>query len=291
MPTLETYASSRKNIKALVLGDSGGGKTGALAALANDGYNLRILDFDAGAVDILLPFVEPEFRKNVEIIVLTDKMKARGATMVPDGKPTAFAQSLALLTHWRYLDNEDGTINTLIKPGIKPDIDYGPLETWGHKDIIVLDSFSHMGEAALRYVLAMNARSGTQPHQSDWGEAQRMLTGVLDKLNAPDIPCQIIVNTHVTLIQKVDDEGKPIPGIPMKALPMALGQALSPKVGSYFNTMLLCKTLGRGTNAKRQIHCQPEGLLELKIPTKNPPKPFPIETGLKSVFDLILGAE
>ena len=51
MPALSDHQSSQTT-KMLFIGDSGSGKTGALASLAAAGYNLRILDVDNG-VDIL----------------------------------------------------------------------------------------------------------------------------------------------------------------------------------------------------------------------------------------------
>ena len=45
MATLENYKAD-KPIKMLVIGDTGTGKTGALASLANSGYKLHILDYD-----------------------------------------------------------------------------------------------------------------------------------------------------------------------------------------------------------------------------------------------------
>lgn len=71
MPTLENY-KAEKPIKMLVMGDTGTGKTGALASLANAGYKLHILDYDNG-LDILSTKVKPEFLKNIEYETLTEK--------------------------------------------------------------------------------------------------------------------------------------------------------------------------------------------------------------------------
>lgn len=285
MPTLDTHAETTKNIKLLMLGDSGGGKTGALAALANAGYNLRILDFDQGAVDVLLTYVDRKYWSNIECIVLTDKIKAVGPRLTPDGKPTAFSDALALLTHWRYNEDEGKVIT---KRATEYSVDFDPLDAWTANDILVIDSLSFMSEAALRYVLHINGRSGEQPFQSDWGEAQRMIEGVLQLLNDTSIKCHVIVNTHITIVEPTvkDGDGKEtaLAGGIIKALPMALGKALPPKVGTYFNTMLRCRT--RGT--KRVIKTMPEDLMELKVPLKKPPRELSLETGLAEIFTEIL---
>ena len=47
MANIKTHKSAEYT-KLMLVGDSGSGKTTALASLANAGYNLRILDFDDG---------------------------------------------------------------------------------------------------------------------------------------------------------------------------------------------------------------------------------------------------
>ena len=47
MPTLDSLTSSPV-VKLLLIGDSGTGKTGSVAALVRDGYVVRVLDMDAG---------------------------------------------------------------------------------------------------------------------------------------------------------------------------------------------------------------------------------------------------
>ena len=96
MPTLENY-KAEKPIKMLVMGDTGTGKTGALASLANTGYKLHILDYDNG-LDILSTKVKPEFLKNIEYETLTEKKVARGGQVLIQGTPKSFAKGLQLLT-------------------------------------------------------------------------------------------------------------------------------------------------------------------------------------------------
>jgi len=294
MPSLDK-AAQRENIKLLLLGDSGSGKTGALACLAEAGYNLRILDFDVGAVDVLTAYVDPKYWPQIEVVTLTDKLRARGTTVIPVGQPKAFAHALGLLDNWRYWLTEDGSLSRKEIKGQAPEADFGPLSSWTSKDILVIDSFSHMGTAAFRYVLFANNRSGQQPFQSDWGEAQRMLEGVLQELSDSTLKCSIIVNTHVTIVEPTtttkDGDQVPLAGGIIKGLPAALGKALSPRIGTYFNTTLLCKTRGVGNSAKRRIHCLPEGLVEVKLPAKEVPRDLPVSDGLKTVFDLLLPAE
>src|SRR5216683_1625548 len=103
MPTLSNHQSNDFT-KMLIMGDSGTGKTGALASLVKAGYKLRILDFDNG-LDVLKQFVYkdcPENIDNVEFRTLQDKLKATPLGSIVDGQPKAFPAALRMLDHWKY---------------------------------------------------------------------------------------------------------------------------------------------------------------------------------------------
>lgn len=257
-PTAEPF-------KLLLIGDSGVGKTGALASLANAGYELFILDFDAGT-DILKYTVKPEAFSRVHVETLTDKGELSGMGLkqkIIKLAPTAMVTALGLLNSWRDRETNE---------------DFGPVSSWDTKRVLVVDSLTFMGTAALDYALAVNGRSGQQPHQSDWGEGMRLLEQTLQILYSTAIKCHVIVLSHVVYQQ-------PKEGF-MRGLPMALGDKLSPKVGRYFNTVLLAKTEGMGQGAKRLIFTRPEGLVEVKCPILNAPHSLPIETALATLLEL-----
>ena len=81
--------------KLLLCGDSGSGKTSALASLANAGKKLRILDYDDG-LDILPEFLKPDVVKNVSYVTLRDSL----------GQADSFRRGARLLSHWK--DGEGG---------------------------------------------------------------------------------------------------------------------------------------------------------------------------------------
>jgi len=68
--------------KLLLVGDSGSGKTSALASLANAGKKLRILDYDDG-LDILSEYLTPEAVSRVSYITLSLE---KGHNYCPLGK-------------------------------------------------------------------------------------------------------------------------------------------------------------------------------------------------------------
>lgn len=265
---MATLASKHKNdpMKLLLIGDSGTGKTGALASLARAGFELFILDYDNGT-DILESILDEKAKLKVHVETLTDTGKLVGVgtgQKITKTNPQAFPLGLGLLTKW--VDRETKE-------------DFGPVSSWNKNRVLVVDSLSFMGMAALDYILAKNGRSGDQPFQSDWGEAMRMLEQTLQILYSAEVKCHVVVLSHI-VYQQTEGSGL------TKGLPMGLGQQLPPKIGRYFNFMLLSKSRGSGDSVKRVLLTKPEGLIEVKCPIVSAPKELPLETGLADIFRL-----
>ena len=91
-------------MKALVTGDSGSGKTGALASLAQAGFKLRILDTDRGA-DILANLLQNSKLApgQVQFETIEDKMKNQAGRMVPDGNGFARVRASCAIPSGRIL--------------------------------------------------------------------------------------------------------------------------------------------------------------------------------------------
>ena len=256
---------SSQTTKMLLIGAQGSGKTGALCSLADAGYNVRVLDLDNGLDLVKNLLTDPKSRYSTEAAdrfdyeTLTDKMRQMGGILVP-AKATVWQRSMGLLQNWK-----------------TETADYGPVASWTPKEVLVIDSLSFLSRAALQFVLSMNARLGQQPHQSDWYQGQQLLDSLLQMLYDENIRCNVIVNCHIMFI---GEEGGP-----QKGYPESLGKALSPKIGSYFNTIVQAKTTGQGTNEKRKIVTNSNGGIELKNTAPLRVKAeYPIETGLAELF-------
>jgi hypothetical protein len=277
--TALTDHHSSQTIKMLVVADSGAGKTGALASLAAAGYNLRIIDTDNG-VDVLANLLRDKSRypkglENVEVETLTDKMRSVAGKLVP-GSATVWDRAADILTNWGAPHFSTKKPNASAK--------LGPLESWTSKEVLVIDSLSTLGNAALNKVLAMNGRLGQQPHQSDWYGAQTLIEGMLQMLYAEEVPCNVIINCH---IKYIGDESK---NEPILGYPEAAGKALSPKVGRYFNSTVSMTTEGFGSMAKRVIITQSQPRLALKVSAPSWVKSkYPIESGLADLFKDLRG--
>lgn len=248
MATMTDY-KAKTPIKMLIMGDTGSGKTGALASLANDGYKLHILDLDNG-LDILSTTVKKENLENVEFETITEKRKLIGGKMLPaSGLPQVFAKSLKTLTDW---SNK-----------------YTSLQ-----DIIVIDSLTFLSDAALEHVQGGAGHLGKNPEIQEWGMAMQLIEDILQLLFSTDVQCNVIINSHIKYLQ---DEGTGM----IKAQINTLGSKLPPKVGRYFNHMIWAGMVG----SKRVFKTKASAVMGLKSP--NPEKvadQYPIESGLAEYF-------
>lgn len=286
MGTLDQHVSNSIT-KVMVLGDSGLGKTGALASLVFAGYNLRVMDFDNG-IDILANLVrqkKPELLKGIRYKTLTDDMKVLGGKIQATSSK-AWNDAVALLGDWK-----DGS-----EPGL------GSVTTWGPQDVLVVDSLTFAGKAALRFICAMNGRLASKPYQSDFGDAQTLVENFLAMLFSSSIKCNVVVLSHIREIGKqatisvTDKDGKEKPmiveeeGTRKGYAETGTGRALSPLVGRFFNSVLMVDMLGTGEHARRIIRTVPIDNIGLKNSAPGLVKPsYPLATGLAEYFAALRG--
>lgn len=277
MGNLISYQSSSVT-KAIVLGDTGGGKTGALASLADAGYRLHIMDTDAG-LDILRNlFLDPKstYKRssidNIDAVTITEKMRTVAGLRVP-AEAKAWDRCLALFDKWT-----DGK-----------DMNLGSIFSWGEKDILVIDSFTRLCTFAMNKILALNSRLGQQPYEGDWGQAQSQVEAVLMTLYDSALRCNVVVNCHIvrfgqqeTIVNKKGDPVRITTAGTERGYPASLGRALSPRIGQYFNSALLCE--------KGKIYTRTRGIIDLK--NSNPTgvaESYPLATGLAEYFKAVRG--
>lgn len=256
-------------IHALCIGNGGGGKTGALASLAAAGYNLRILDFDGGT-EIIAGVLKdnPAARKRIDVETFVDKYAPQQGTgaLRPVPNCNAFEMSMKCLESWPK---------------------YGSPLKWTPREVLVIDSLTMMGKAAMNHVAKMKGKLVSikpvdlHPSQPDWGDAMGLQENLLAMLMG--LPCQVIVNAHVVFLTadgEVADQG----------FPSALGSKLPPKVGTYFNSQLYFTKDGVGDNKRRIIKTKSSSLVETKTPAPDKvADSYPIQTGLADYFKAILG--
>lgn len=249
-------------IKLLFLGESKSGKTGALASLVKAGYKLFIIDFDNG-LDYLadnLAAEDPTLLDNVTFATFRDKTKLTAIKdVIVDGKAKAF----------------DGAMKAL-DLGID---DSGPAKDLGPEWIVVIDSLWAAGRVAFYEHAKLQP---TKDPRKTYGGAQTMLMSLLENLTDPDFNTNVIVISHMNLMEM--DNGQ------IKGLPAAIGKAICTEIPKVFNRMIVAEVKGAGKNARRVISTVPtqlisatSGSLQSKVPAE-----LPLETGLATFFASVL---
>lgn len=267
MVALSTHKSA-DTIHALMIGNNGSGKTGSLVSLAKAGYNIRILDYDGGT-EILAQLLKgnPAIER-IDVETYVDKYAAQPGTgaLRPVPSSNAFEKSMNMLAKWG---------------------DYGSPMTWTSREVLVIDSLTHMGRAAMNQVMKMKGKLSSldtkdmHPSQPDWGDAMGLQENLCAMLMS--LPCNVIVMAHVTFLTADGETAQ-------QGFPSALGSKLPPKIGSYFNSTLFVTQAGLGNNKRRVIQTKSTNLVATKTPAPGKVKDeYSIETGLAEYFKDLLG--
>lgn len=260
MPSLIDHPSTSV-IKLLMIGESGSGKTGALASLAKAGYRLWVLDFDNG-----LDIVQNVLRNDRDALARVTYETLRDTISVVNGVPKYKAPVHAYKDAGKTL-NEWGA------------------DKFTDRDVVVLDTLTTFSDAAFNEALVLGGRLNQRPQLQDYGWTADSVKLFIEMLTSPEFGAHVIVSTHIRWFA-ADEEAQ----TQAKGLPNAKGQEISRVVSRFFNTVALVRTQGSGPAAKRVISTKPQGVVEVKTSSPTTVKDsYPIETGLAALFHDILG--
>jgi hypothetical protein len=275
-------------VRELIVGYPGTAKTGGLACLANAGFKLRILDFD-GNLTPLLRFTRPECLHNIDILSFEDKLRSGAQYTEVVGLPTAFQGAFKALDRWKY-KNPDGS-----------ETDLGCSKDWGLDTIVVLDSLTAMGNAAMRRAMAVMNKTPLNTTDGVWGLAMREQEAFIERLTSQENKHHVIVTAHLKMIGPKDirkgdtDLTKTLKQeaaslVDTRLFPSALGQALPPVIGGHFPTLVEAKSKVQvGGKVKRVICTVPQAELDLKVPAPNIPAEMPVEDAQITIFNALTG--
>jgi len=254
-------------VKMLLLGRPGSGKTGALTSLVKAGYKLRILDYD-GLLQSLRAFAMrdcPDKLNNIEFRSLRDLKKSTPVGTVIPGGPKAFRQGLEMLDHWKY-----------------PGVDLGKPAEWGPDCILVIDSLTRLGDAALDWAetIVVRGRDGKFDGRALVGEAQRAIESMFGLISNPAFATNVIVTAHIQYNDMPDGTKEGVPNAP--------GNKLSPVLPSYFSSLAMCQV---NPGEKYVVKTVSTAMINLRNPAPfNMAKELPIETGLADFFKTVKGS-
>lgn len=264
MSTLDAHPGSNL-VKMLIMGNSGVGKTGALASLAQAGYRLFIFDFDNG-LDILLDetVLPKQFRKNIYFKPFQDSPIIQvGAPVMR--RATAWQEFMKTLGGW--------------KEGEQP---LGNFSTWGPQDVIVVDSLTFASDRCFDDALQLGGRlNGQRAQIQDYGAAIDNLQSMLEMLYSSACKCNVVMTAHLQFM------GDDLTGA-RKGYPNVIGQKLAPKIPRLFNNMILAEKKTVGNTVTREFVTGGHMLLDLKV-SKPGKIPNRIPADLANLFALLKG--
>ncbi len=278
-----------KSFRGILAGYPGAGKTGALASLLNAGYKVRMIDYE-GNYDPLLEYVDPRAMVNLDIVTLQDKISTDGDKIQPQGIPTAFNRTLELLKEWKYTDEDGEAVNL------------GKSADWGPDTVVVIDSMTGLGEAALRLSMKMNNKTPSNLTPGVYQDAVTRAMWTLDVLKRDDRNYHLIVLAHLFLygpqdVITMDDaksDNKPVRDakleaieldlVPTKLLPKGVTKNNSNDIAGKLPTLLLverAKLVGKDTRIIRTVSDLP---VDVKLPLRGAKPYYPVDTGMAEIF-------
>lgn len=264
MPSAADHQSSAF-VKLLYIGDSGTGKTTSLASLVEAGYHLRVLDFD-NLLDPLIQMVrrtDQSLLDRIGYMTFRDKFRTTPNGPIIDGVPTAYIGSMKAIDKW-----EDNSV---------------PSE-WGAKHILVIDSLTTMARSSYWWAKGLLGAAtfaegvpirGVRPEQF-YHTAQQALMNTVAYVTAESFAANVIVIAHVKYIER--------DGV-TKGFPVAVGNAISPEIPSYFPSVALATKAG----TRRVIRTRSTAMIDLKNPRSfDMADEFDMEDGLAKFFKAAL---
>lgn len=270
------------------IGFPGSGKTGALAALLNVGYKVRVLDFE-GNFAPLIGFAEERGLANLDVVTLQDKMRNGDKYVEIFGIPEAFNNAMRMLQEWKYKDDDGNEVNL------------GKSADWGPDTIVVVDSLTSLAKTTKDRAMKMNNKTPATFTSAVWGHAGADLNNFIETLKRDDKRYHLIINTHKQVLGPADfiaqgdddvvkeEKLKMIKDgmIPPRIYPVSITKPNSQTIHGMLPTMLeFVKTNKLGKDV-RLINTVSGPEIDVKIPGKGLKASYGIETGLAEIFEAL----
>lgn len=303
VPMTNLLDSIHDPVKILLIGENGAGKTGSLASLVCMGYKLRVIDTDKG-IKTLKSFITDEhyptarwikskgidltdavYYKQIDIpmsfrrVIEKDSHGkiARDETLLAPKNAEAWNKACTALVEWNEGDKKLGGV-----------ID------WDDKTIVVIDSFSTLSMMAYYMIQQLNGRLGAREDgydfQRDVGAAQGQLRRLLEMLSSSGVRCNVVLISHITRVdvtqgfaQSPEQRARENRPIDAKGYPAAIGRALSPHMGKFYNDVYQVEQTGSGTAVQRKISTVPINNVAAKNSVYLDTN-YPVSTGLAEIF-------
>jgi hypothetical protein len=270
------------NLRILLVGDSGTGKTGALWSLIEAGYSVALADFDNGA-DILrikAAQAKPGLASRLHIVPLRDIINSVGES-ITIAEPLAIVRFVRALNKW---------------PGIDKSLTQFSADT-----VFCIDTLNFLSRAVMYRFQHTNRKLDKPVEPINYNIIQNEIRVLLDRLVSDQYQCSIIVNTHLDYrevregtslsvgmmerdVTGTDPKKISTADTEVKGVPTAFGAKLGPQVGAYFNFTLRATQRMIGNKVARRIQtASTDEVVDLKCPLDLPTE-LPLDTGLATIF-------
>jgi hypothetical protein len=297
MPKLTTTSSSPL-IKMLLMGYSGEGKSTALVGLGipgyldNPGYELRILDFDGKAEEVIRATLARYLKANLINKAQHDKALTENYDICPCIEQTGI---VSLREGKRTVKNIGVTgIASAWSTAVKQIEKWSP--SFSDKTILVVDSFTYAVRAITNFTQELNGRLNQSLEWRDYSQPQQLAESLM--IMCADMSTHVIVCAHQDPLElykstgKLDDKGQPVEDlIDTLMVPISVGKSGRMKLPARMNHLLITSSEGKDAATKRYIYTEPR----VGVVTKSPfyglcESRYPIDTGLVKYFAFSRGA-
>jgi hypothetical protein len=278
----------------LFLGYSGEGKSTSIVPLGisgyldNPGYELRILDFDGKAEEVIRATLARLLKEKL----ITEEQHNRALTenydVVPCLEPTGVISAREGKRVIKKLGVE-GTAtawNTAVRQLEKWS------SSWSEKTILVVDSFTYAVRAITNFSQELNGKLNQTLEWRDYQMPQHIAESLM--VTCADLPTNCIVTGHQDPLElykstdRVDDKGEIVEElIDTLMVPISIGRAGRMKLPARFNHLLVASSDGKGNAVRRYVYTESR----VGVVTKTPffglcDARYPIEKALVEYFKL-----
>lgn len=258
-----TPTSKPSLIKMLYLGYSGEGKSTSIVPLGipgyldNPGYELRILDFDGKAEEVIRSTLARFLKDKLITQDQHDKALTENYDVVPCLESTGVIQSREGKRTVKKLGIE-GTAtawNTAVKSLEKWN------SSWSDRTILVVDSFTYAVRAITNFSMELNGKLNQTLEWRDYQMPQHIAETLM--VTCADLPTNCIVAAHQDPLElykatdRIDDKGEIVEElIDTLMVPISIGRAGRMKLPARFNHLLVASSDGKGSAVRRYVYTE-----------------------------------
>ena len=281
-------------IKMLYLGYSGEGKSTSLVPLGipgyldNPGYELRILDFDGKAEEVIRATLARLLKDKLITQSQHDSALAENYDVVPCVEKTGIIQAREGKNTVKKLGVEG--VATAWQTAVRQLEKWN--SSWSPRTVLVIDSLTYAARAIVNYNQDLNNKLNQTLEWRDYNSPQQMVESLM--MLCADLPTHVIVCGHQDPLEiykasdTVDDKGNQVQElIDTLMVPLSIGKGGRMKLPARFNHLLVASSDGKGAAVRRYVYTESRVGVVTKTPFYGLCKPFyPLDRAFVEYFKL-----